>query len=166
MMVFGTLFTKLGPDENGAMLVETALVTPMLVLMSLGAYQISGIVARQAELESAASEASAIALASKPDTAAERTTLANVISTSTGLPVANTGGTASTKSVAVTEAFRCGSATTFITNEADCVTGHMSSFVQITLTDVYTPPWAEFGVGSDINYNVTRYVMFSQDERN
>jgi Flp pilus assembly protein TadG len=156
---------RLRSDENGAMLVETALVTPMLVLMSLGAFQISGIVARQAELESAASEASAIALASKPDTSVERTTLANVISASTGLPVANTGGTASTKSVAVTEAFRCGTDTAYITNEADCVTGHMSSFVKITLTDVYTPAWAEFGVGSDINYNVTRYVMYQQDER-
>ena len=45
---------RLARDERGAMLIETAIVAPTLVLMSLGAYQISGVVARQSELQSAA----------------------------------------------------------------------------------------------------------------
>lgn len=166
MMAHKSMLARLRSDENGAMLVETALVTPVLVLMSLGAYQVSGIVARQTELESAAAEAAAIALASKPDTPTERTTLANVISASTGLPAATgTGGTSgSSQGVAVAEAYRCGSATTLISNKANCTTGQLSSYVTITLTDTYTPPWAHYGVGSPINYEVTRQVMFQQDD--
>ncbi len=170
MMAHTNLFARLRSDQNGAMLIETALVTPVLVLMSLGAYQVSGIVARQTELESAAAEAAAIALASKPDTPTERTTLANVISASTGLPAATGSGgvssspNGSSQGVAVTEAYRCGSATTMISDKASCTSGHLSSFVTITLTDTYTPPWAHYGVGSPINYEVTRQVMFQQDE--
>lgn len=154
---------RLRTDECGAMLVETALVTPVLVLISLGAYQVSGIVARQTEMESAAAEAGAIALASKPDTPTERSTLAAVISASTGLPVVNAGSNAS-RGVEVAEAFRCSSATTLIADKTACTSGHLSSYVTITISDVYTPPWAQFGVGSPITYRVSRQVMFQQDE--
>ena len=46
-------------DTRGAMLIETAIVAPVLVLMSLGAFQVSTMVARQSELQSAVAEASA-----------------------------------------------------------------------------------------------------------
>ncbi|MCB2056947.1 MAG: pilus assembly protein, partial [Novosphingobium sp.] len=39
------------------MLVETAIVAPVLVLMSMGAFQVSQVVARQTELQGAAAEA-------------------------------------------------------------------------------------------------------------
>lgn len=164
MMAQTRFLSRLRSDENGAMLVETALVTPVLVLMSLGAFQVSGIVARQTELESAAAEASAIALASKPDTLDERATLAAVISASTGLPTANGGTDSSARGVSVSEAYRCSSDSDLVSDPADCTTGHLSSYVTITLNDTYTPPWAHFGVGSPINYQVTRQVMFQQDE--
>lgn len=175
-MAHTRFLARLRTDETGAMLVETALVTPLLVLFSLGAFQVSGIVARQTELESAAAEASAIALASKPDTPSERDTLKQVIMASTGLPSApganllpsptSAGGTdaGSTRGVSVTESYRCSSDTAMINNAANCTSGHLSSFVTITLSDTYNPPWVQFGVGSPINYQVTRQVMFHQDE--
>ena len=51
---------KLKRDERGAMMIETAIVAPVLILMSMGAFQVSQVVARQTELQNAAAEASAI----------------------------------------------------------------------------------------------------------
>jgi hypothetical protein len=86
-----------------------------------------------------------------------------VISASTGLPAAN-GGTTSARGVSVTEGYRCGADTAMLISSSSCTTGHLSSYVTITLADTYTPPWAHFGVGSAINYRVTRQVMLQQVE--
>ncbi len=145
---------RLRDDREGAMIIETAIVAPVLVLMSLGAYQVSGIIAKQAELQGAAAEGAAIALAAAPDTAAKRTVLKNVMMASTGLP---------TGKVTITEAFRCDNSTSFVTNSNSCSSGDVvSKYVKIRLSDTYTPPWTNFGVGSPIHYNVVRYVMYKQ----
>ncbi|MFM5923997.1 MAG: TadE/TadG family type IV pilus assembly protein [Novosphingobium sp.] len=136
------------------MVIETAIVAPVLVLMSLGAYQVSGVVARQTELQSAAAEAAAIALASPPDTAAKQTVLKNVLMASTRLP---------TDKVAIAMRYRCGSAITLSTTA--CAAGQIqSSYVRIQLNDTYTPSWTHFGVGRPITYQVKRYVMLKQEE--
>jgi Flp pilus assembly protein TadG len=153
--------TRLGADETGAMVIETALVAPVLVLISLGAFQISGMVARQTELESAASEAAAIALAAQPDTSAKRATLAAVVQASSNLPAATTPGT---RGVQVTEVFRCGIQTSYVTSASSCTSGQMSRYVRIALVDTYSPTWTRFGVGSDVTYRVTRNVMYKQEE--
>lgn len=162
MMNAMRFLANLRSDESGAMIVETAIVTPVLVLMSLGAYQISGMVARQTELESAAAEATAIALASTPDTAEKRTTLAQVIQASTNLPAQPSGNT-DARGVSVTEAFRCGVTTTYITDSTSCTAGQISKYVKISLVDTYNPTWTRFGVGSPMTYRVTRYVMYKQE---
>ncbi len=145
---------RLRNDREGAMIIETAIVAPVLVLMSLGAYQVSGIIAKQAELQGAAAEGAAIALAAAPDTVAKRTVLKNVMMASTGLP---------TGKVTITEAFRCDNSTSFVTNSNSCSSGDVvSKYVKIRLSDTYTPPWTSFGVGSPIQYNVVRYVMYKQ----
>lgn len=148
------LLGRLNRDSDGAMVIETAMVAPVLVLLSLGAFQISGVIARQTELQSAASEAAAIALASKPDTAAKRTTLEQVIEASTGLAA---------DKVTVSQAFRCDAATTFATVSSTCAgSQYVGVYVRIDLTDTYTPAWTQFGLGSAINFNVTRYVLVEQ----
>jgi Flp pilus assembly protein TadG len=163
MMRTAHFLSRLRADEAGAMVVETALVAPVLVLLSLGAFQISGMVARQTELESAASEAAAIALAAQPDTAAKRTTLQQVIQASSNLPAASTGGT---RGVQVTEVYRCGISTSYVTSETSCTSGQIARYVRIALVDTYTPAWTRFGVGSAITYRVTRNVMYKQEEVN
>lgn len=140
-------------DQQGAMAIETAIIAPVLVLMSLGSYQVSSLVSRQSELESAAGEGAAIALASSPDTAAKRTTVKQVLMASTGLPTGN---------VTVTEVYRCNSSTVYITDSTTCTTGVISTFTKIYLTDTYTPAWTNFGVGSAISYRVTRYAQYKQ----
>ena len=54
-----SLFGRLRRDATGAMAIETAIVAPVLVLMAFGSFQVSSMVARQTELQSAAAEAAA-----------------------------------------------------------------------------------------------------------
>lgn len=144
---------RLAADQRGTMVVETAIVTPVLVLLSLGTFQVSKLVARQAELDGAAAEGAAIAIASAPDTAAKRTTLQQVIMTSTGL---------TSDEVTISAAFRCNSSASYVTDSTSCTSGVVSNFVKIYVTDTFTPTWTEFGIGSNITFRVTRYVEFAQ----
>lgn len=140
-------------DDRGAMMVETAIVAPVLVLMSLGAFQVSQVIARQTELQGAMAEASAIAMTALPTTTTQRAALKGVIVTSTELDAAQ---------VVVTEAYRCGSATTYVTSADECIGTKVANYVKIELNDTYTPAWAEWGIGSPIQFNVDRYVMVKQ----
>jgi Flp pilus assembly protein TadG len=140
-------------DERGAVAVEAALVGPVLVLLAIGSFQVSQMIARQSELQSAAAEAAAIALAAEPDTADERDTVAEIISESTGLDEDH---------VTVTAMYRCGNTSALATSTDDCGTAKVSRYVKIDLTQVYQPIWAEYGMGDPITYNITRYVLFKQ----
>ena len=150
-----SLFARLLRDQRGTMVIETAVVAPVLVLMSLGAFQVSTLVARQSELDSAAAEGAAIAIASPPNTSAKLTTLQQVIMTSTGLAASN---------VVVTAAYRCNSSTAYVTTSTSCTSGVISHFVKIYLTDTYTPKWVHYGIGSAITFRVTRYVEYLQSD--
>lgn len=44
------LISRLQQDRQGAMVVETAIVLPALVMLSLGAFDASKMIARQTEL--------------------------------------------------------------------------------------------------------------------
>jgi Flp pilus assembly protein TadG len=156
MMKLRHLLSSLRQDGEGAMVIETAIVAPVLVLLSLGAFQVSTIIARQSELQSAAAEASAIALAAAPDTFAKRVTVKGVIQASTGL--------ASDK-VIISEVYRCDSETGYVSNTANCSSSNViSRYVRIQLLDTYTPTWTRFGVGSPLNFNEVRYVMYKQEQ--
>ncbi|WP_324474829.1 TadE/TadG family type IV pilus assembly protein [Novosphingobium sp.] len=140
------------------MVIETAIVAPVLVLLSLGAFQVSTIIARQSELQSAAAEAAAIALAAAPDTFARRVTVKGVIQASTGLAA---------DKVIVSEVFRCDSQTGYVSNANSCNSGNVRSrFIRVQLLDTYTPTWTRFGVGSAINFNEVRNVMYKQEQAN
>ena len=45
---------------------------------------------------------------------------------------------------------------------AACIGTKVSHFVLIELTDTYTPPYVQWGMGSAIDYHVNRYVMVKQ----
>ena len=62
------LLRTLAAETRGAMIVETAVVAPVLILLALGCFEVSQIVSRQHELQSGISEAEAKRLrAAKPD---------------------------------------------------------------------------------------------------
>lgn len=155
MIAWRAFFQQALADRQGAVAIETAIVAPVLLLLSLGVYQVSTVVARQSELESAAAEGAAIALASIPDTSAKRTTLQQVLMASTGLGSSH---------VTVTEAYRCSSNSAYVLASSSCTSGVVSKFVKIVLTDSYSPAWTQLGIGNSISFSVTRYVMYQQQD--
>ena len=50
MTRLGALLARLRHDASGAAIVETAVVVPVLAILSLGGFEVSNIVARQSEL--------------------------------------------------------------------------------------------------------------------
>lgn len=151
------LALRLQRDMAGAMAVETAVVAPVLILMSLGAFQVSELVARQNELQSAMSVAQSVALSSDPDDGTKRETLQNIVATTTGLDP---------EQVTVEEAYRCNAGTDYVASESNCSLGNnVSSYVKVTISDTYTPVWVEYGVGQPIELDVVRYIIFRQEKR-
>lgn len=143
--------------SDGSMAIETGIVASALTLLSLGSFQISSLVARQSELEIAAAEAGAIALAAKPDTAEKLATVKTILMNSTGLP---------TNKVSVSFRWRCGDETAMTSNRDDCDwdgddddEDRRWKFVRIQLNDTYTPGWRGFGLGSNVNIQVDRTVQ-------
>lgn len=140
-------------DRAGSMAVETALVAPVLLLMSLGGFEVSMMIARQTELQSAAAEAAAIVMAAQPDTPAKIARIESVVETSAGLAA---------DQVAIIKLFRCGTNAGYASAAASCGTSQdVSTFLRITLTDAYTPYWSGFGAGRPVSYRVVRTVQLS-----
>ncbi len=138
-------------DRGGTMAIETAIVIPALLALSLGAFDVSKMVARQVELQNAVSEAAQIALASTPDTSAKRTAIRDIIKTSTGIT--------SDANVLVTNEYRCGSTATLQSSNV-CGTGvALTTYLKIAVVDTFTPVWTAYGVGSAFNYGVTRRII-------
>ena len=140
-------------DNRGSVVVETALVAPVLALMSVGAFQVSQAVARQHELQTGANEAASLALAGWKHDTGDIVAVKTVIKRTLSL---------SDSQVTLARKFRCGSDTALVDDRATCTPGTIvTSYLQIRLTDTYRPMWSDFGVGSDIAYDVRRLVVVS-----
>ena len=140
-------------DARGTVLVETALVAPVLALLSLGAFQVSQVVARQHELQTGANEAASLALAGWQHDTGDINAIKQVIRRTLSL---------SDSQVTLARKFRCGTDTALVDDRAACPTDSIvTSYLQIRLTDTYRPIWAGFGVGSNIDYRVQRLVVVS-----
>ena len=147
---FGRSFRR---DQRGAVIIETAFVAPVLALLGLGAFQVSQAVARQHELQSGADDAAAMALAGWKDDAAQVTALKSVLKSTLNLTDAQ---------VTITHKYRCGVTVAYVDVKTACAAGTVvATYLRIALTDTYTPTWAKFGMGSPLNYNVTRTVVLS-----
>ena len=141
-------------DMAGVMAIETAVIAPVMVLFSLGAYQVSSLVARQGEIQSAMTLAESVALATEPDTGAKRDTLKGIVAASTGLPQSQ---------IVVEAAYRCNASTTYVSLESTCLTGaNVSRYLRVKITENYVPLWTEFGLGSAIALSAERYILYSQ----
>ncbi|APE28786.1 TadE/TadG family type IV pilus assembly protein [Aurantiacibacter gangjinensis] len=152
-------------DERGSMAIETAFVAPVLLIMALGGFEVSNIVARQTELQSAAAEAAAVVRAVIPETVEDRDTVRDILATSiceTAVPNDTASGaplTCGTATISVEPLYRCGTATDYITNIAGCATDVRYDFIEVQLQDNYTPIWVKWGVSDPVDYNVIRTVQ-------
>ena len=153
-------------DASGSMAIETAFVIPILGTLCFGGFEASQMVARHTEMQTAMSEAAAIVLASPPDTESKRTTVEEVIETSTGLAA---------DKVTLELTYRCGAEEEFTSalniclgddatddndeDEGGYTVEEVSTFIRIEMQDTYTPLWVDFGIGEPVDFDVERTVQ-------
>ena len=149
-----TRLARLLRDSRGTMVIGTAIVAPVLVVLSIGGFEVSAMVARQSELQSAAGEAVAIVMAATPETQTEIDQIEAVVEASSGIPEDD---------VDFVMKYRCGTAALTETAPApsECVANLVSTFIVITMVDSYDPVWTHFGFGEGLSYNVERSVQIS-----
>lgn len=140
-------------DCRGAFAIETALVAPLLALLALGTYDVSSLVSRQQELQSAANESTQIVLAAANSSGIKSTDLETIIEESVGLEA---------DQLTVLDEYRCDTATTTTTDPDSCDSSKpIYNYVRLTIADTYDPLWTAFGVGGPIDLDVVRTVQVS-----
>ena len=153
MMARKTFLARLRRSTLGAMAIETALAAPVLLLMSIGAFETSRMVARQSELQSAVAEASQIVLAAMPSSDDQVATIEDVIEASSGL---------ADSKVTLQRVFRCGTDAAYVSASTACANADtVTNYIRIQMTDTFTPRWTDFGVGHAIDFSVDRTVQIS-----
>ena len=145
-------FRRLVASDKGTALIETAIIAPVLIMMSIGTFEASAMVARQSELQSSAEQAVEIAMAVVPDTESELTQVERTLETSSGLSDAR---------VVLKFQYRCGSSTTLSDIEPSCSEDSLNTYISIEMTDEYQPIWTELGVSQSFEYRVARTVQIS-----
>lgn len=143
---------RLARCQWGAMAIETAIIAPVLITLTIGGFEVGSIVARQTELQSAAAEAAAVIRASTPETYEDRMAIRNIVRTSAGLE---------NSQVSVVEVYRCGTNTSYVYHISYCSSedGEVSTYVRLTIADNYQPIWTEFGLGNALTLNLTRTIL-------
>jgi Flp pilus assembly protein TadG len=142
----------LAADRRGAMAIETAIVAPVLVLMSVGSFQVSQMVARQNELQSGIEQAEAIVLAANAGASTDTTQVKSLLMSQLSL---------TSTQVTVQKKWRC-NANTSTSDSDNCGGGdNKTTYLWIKLTDTYQPIWSKIGLGGSVTYHVNRWVMLT-----
>ena len=140
-------------DARGAVIIETAIAAPVLALLGLGAFQVSQAYARQHELQTGADDAASMALAGWDSDTGDTTAIKEVLKRTLTLDDTQ---------VTITKKFRCGTDLAYVADITICAPGTIvTTYLDIRLTDTYTPMWTDFGMGEPMNYNVQRTVLVS-----
>lgn len=147
------LTRRLARDEKGAFAIETALVLPLLASLALGVFEVGNVVSRQQELQSAANEGTMIILSASRGAGVSSNDLKTIIAKSVGLDA---------EQLTITVQYRCDDADEKITDPTECATDKpVFEYVDLKMTDSYTPIWTKYGFGKPMNYNVERSVQVS-----
>ena len=152
---------RLVRNRAGSMAIETALVAPMLVLLSIGGFETSRMVMRQHELQSGVSEAEALALAANMGAETQTGNLAAMLQQSLDLTA---------QQVSVSKKYRCRWNTALITDKTTCSSydedegdfdDKISEYLILRIEDSYSPIWNKLGILGPVNYVVERRVQLS-----
>lgn len=140
-------------NDRGSMAIETAIVAPIVILLALGSADMSKIVSRQQELQSAVAQVEGIALAANAGASTDTTTLKAILMESLSLP---------SSKVSVDKLYRCSANTTLVQESSSCSSSDVvSTYVRITLTDSYDPIWKRVSNIGTWNFSVVRTVQLS-----
>lgn len=147
------LLRRLVANERGSMAIETAFVTPILILMTLGIYEAGTVVARHHELQSVANESEIIIVATNRGAQTNLDTIKAIVRESVGL---------GEESVQVSRSYRCGIDPELVADENACAADEVvSTYVNLDISERYTPVWTYFGVGQPITFSVASTVLIS-----
>ena len=140
-------------DSSGSMAIETAFVAPLLAILALGGFEVGTMVSRHHELQTAAAEGEVIALATNGGAEVEISTIEDIIATSLDLDASN---------VEVSRMLRCNANDELVLPPNPCDEDDtVSQYIQIEVTETYTPVWTTFGVGGPVDLAVERTVQIS-----
>ena len=147
------LFKRLARDGRGSFAIETAFVLPMLIMMTLGIFEVGRMVARQHELQSAANEAEIIVLATNQGALSNVADIRQIVRESVNIA----GG-----DIQLRQRYRCGTNTTLVVNLSVCLpTQQLSSYLLLDISEDFTPIWTYMGVGRPITFTVERRIQVS-----
>lgn len=150
-MIMANCIHALLRDLRGSMVIETAIVAPVLILMALGTFEAGTIVSRQHQLQSGAAEGEIIAMAAAQGAATNADQIRDIIADSLDL---------SPEKVKVTRMYRCNASANRVSTKDNCpAKAVVTSYVNIVINDTYTPVWTQFGVGGPVNFRVNRMVV-------
>ena len=163
-------FATLLRDNKGTAAIEVAVVSPVLLMMSLGGYDLASMVSRRTALQEVTAESAAIvmaAIAENDDLATlglEDNGTVNTNNTSLGTiksaAMASSGLSAS--HVTISKKVKCGTGTSVQSGNTTCSSGdETSTYLEIRLNGSYTPNWTNFGIGAPVPIEVARLVQVS-----
>lgn len=127
-------------ERRGTAIIETAFILPLLLLLSIGAFDITRYVTRQQELQDAAAQVFNISMASNPSTVdgspgVELSKLKQILMDTTGLPAYQ---------VWVLEVTRCEGDTNVYAANFACPTGQeKSNMLWVFMIDQVEPVYAK-----------------------
>ncbi|GFM29116.1 TadE/TadG family type IV pilus assembly protein [Novosphingobium sp. PY1] len=140
-------------DRRGTAVIEMAIIAPVLVLLTLGSFDVSAMISRQNELQSGAAQAEAIALAANAGASTDTAALKSLLMSSLKL---------GTDQVEIIKLYRCGTNSGLVSTGTSCGTNVVvSSYVRVRLQDAYKPMWTRFGFSKTFNFNIVRTVQLS-----
>lgn len=146
-------FHRLAQDVRGSMTIETAIVAPVLIIMTLGIFEVGTLVARQHELQSAANESEIIAIAINQGAEADIDQLKAILRTSLGL---------TDDEVDISKSFRCGIREELALQISACGEDEVvSTYLNIEIEETHNPTWTAFGIGRTVELSVQRRVQVS-----
>lgn len=151
MTGLGNTLRQLLRHTGGTALIETAIVAPVLIVMSIGTFETSRMVARQSELQSSAEQATEIALAIIPDTETELGQVKSKLMASSKLSEAR---------VVLNFKYRC-AAGALETVKPSCSEDSLATYISMELSDEYQPVWTNWGFGKSFEYHLRRTVQIS-----
>lgn len=155
-MTLARIISRIRSDTSGAMAIETAIVAPVLAAMTLGGFEASAMLSRQQQLQSAANEASEIVLAAAAGSGIASDDLKEIIVTSLNLD---------SSQVTIAPRYRCDDDSALLTappSSSGCPASKpVYEYIQLTLTETYTPFWTSYGIGAPYNFNIVRTVQIS-----
>lgn len=155
-------------DRRGAIIVELALVAPVLATMVIGVVDMSNAFSRKLALEQGAQRAIEMIMQTTNDTTVEGALKSEAVCQVNGMTSGVCNTTPITVSdVTVTYRKECTSAGGAVTSTSNtdpavvdavvCTVGPGSNFILVRLVDKYTPifPWHFAGIDTDGTYHIS-----------